>query len=176
LGDPRFTQALIDAVKRGVHVSIMIDQKSNVLASLNRGTCDQILRATGAPSNLDIFLNPNTLHSKLMVIDREIVALGSANFTQISHGVYEEVDCFCRDIALAQQTEALFAEHARGCVKAGKRLRYNRLSWRIEGAIVAYQARKVRRTQQPETRDLRATVTPELATDGKSVGLSLQQG
>ncbi|MEZ4272339.1 MAG: phosphatidylserine/phosphatidylglycerophosphate/cardiolipin synthase family protein [Myxococcota bacterium] len=77
LGDPRFTDALVRAVHRGVEVTLITASKANVLADMNRGTCNQLLRLTRGAANLRIALHPRMVHSKVTIIDRKIVEIGS---------------------------------------------------------------------------------------------------
>jgi cardiolipin synthase A/B len=106
LGDHKCTDALVEAVNRGVNVTLLTSARANIVGDLNLYTCDQILRRTGSASNLRIILHPRMVHGKAMVIDGAAVDLGSTNFTPLSHGAYEEVDLFCRDRGLAESVEA----------------------------------------------------------------------
>ena len=54
LSDRRFTAALARAVQRGVAVNLVTADRSDVLANVNRATCDALMRLTGAPANLTI--------------------------------------------------------------------------------------------------------------------------
>ncbi|MCG8556670.1 MAG: phosphatidylserine/phosphatidylglycerophosphate/cardiolipin synthase family protein [Proteobacteria bacterium] len=145
LGDRRFTEALIRAVARGVQVKLLAPERANVLASLNRACCDEILRRTGAPRNLRILLHPRMVHGKVMVVDHAIVEIGSANFTPISHGTYEEVDLYLRDHEFARIVEAAIERHSAGAAVYGARIPYNRVYQLFERSIVAYQARNGQR-------------------------------
>ena len=97
LGDPTATDALVDAVKRGVSVTLLTAARANVGGDLNLAACAELLRRTGSPDNLRLVLHPSMVHGKAIVGDGEWVDLGSTNFTRLSHGGYEEVDVFCRD-------------------------------------------------------------------------------
>ena len=58
MGDPRITDALCDAVTRGVSLTLLTSQRANIIADLNLRTCDDLLRRTGAPPHLRIVLSP----------------------------------------------------------------------------------------------------------------------
>jgi len=141
--DRRFTAALARAVQRGVKVTLVTADQADVLANINRATCDMLMRLTGAPQNLTIVLLPRMVHSKVVVIDHRFSDVGSANFTSLSHGVYDEINVYadCEPFA-----RALEAEIARHCDDGGEivdsRLRYRRVYSVTERAIIAYQSRR----------------------------------
>lgn len=140
LGDPRFTAALVRAVKRGVDV-LLHTSKSDVLGDLNLATCNALRRRTGAPDNLTIVLHPHMVHTKAVVVDSQISDVGSANFTPLSHGVYDEINLFARSIEFARRLEAAIQDEcADGQVVTG-RVRVRPLRSAVERVIVAYQAR-----------------------------------
>lgn len=143
LGDRRFTAALARAVQRGVHVKLVTADQADVLGATNRATCDMLRRLTGAPENLTIVLLPRMVHSKVVVIDHRWADVGSANFTALSHGVYDEINLYADSPAFARALEAEIEVHCQD----GGRVVDQKLTWRraysgIERAIVAYQARR----------------------------------
>jgi cardiolipin synthase len=143
LGDRRFTQAMIAAIQRGVDVTLITAAHADVLGHLNLSTLDKLLRTTGAPPNLTIVLLPRMVHSKMVVIDHRICDIGSANFTPLSHGVYEEINLYVDDARFAGALEAAAARHCEeGVVVERSRLGYRRIQSSVERAIVAYQSRK----------------------------------
>jgi cardiolipin synthase len=142
-GDRRFTAALARAVQRGVHVTVVTADRSDVLANINRATCDTLMQVTGAPENLMIVLLPRMVHSKVVVIDHRWCDVGSANFTSLSHGVYDEINLYADSAPFAC---ALEAEIERHCADGG-RVVDQKLTWKrafsgLEAAIVAYQSRR----------------------------------
>lgn len=141
LGDPRFTKALIGAVNRGVAVTLVTGRDVNVLRSLGRATLAKILKSTGAPEHLCIILHPRMVHAKMVVVDGRYSDVGSANFTKLSHGVYDEVNVYIDDEELAQAlTEHAFSHREDGEVVQGP-LSYKKWVSQVERATVAYQSR-----------------------------------
>jgi cardiolipin synthase len=143
LGDQRFTAALARAVQRGVHVKLVTADQADVLGATNRATCDMLRRLTGAPENLTIVLLPRMVHSKAVVIDHRWADVGSANFTALSHGVYDEINLYADSPPFARALEAEIEMH---CADGG-RVVDQKLTWRraysgIERAIVSFQARR----------------------------------
>ena len=140
--DRRFTAALARAVERGLEVKVVIADQADVLANINRAECDALMRMTGAPENLTIVLVPRMVHSKVVVIDHRFSDVGSANFTALSHGVYDEINLYADSERLALALEPFFARPGHPAPIAEQRLRYRRMYSGVERAIIAYQSRR----------------------------------
>ncbi|MCG8423725.1 MAG: phosphatidylserine/phosphatidylglycerophosphate/cardiolipin synthase family protein [Proteobacteria bacterium] len=149
LGDPRFTNVLLRAIKRGVEVTLVTAAQADVLGNLNRATCDKLLRRTGAPKNLTIAFLPRMVHSKIVVVDGSICDVGSANFTPLSHGVYDEINLYGVDRNLARDLEDVVDGHCEEGEVVEGRIGYRRLHSHVERAIVAYQSRRGGRLRRP---------------------------
>ena len=142
LGDRRFTAALARAVQRGIEVKLVTADHADVLANINRATCDALMRVTGAPDNLSVVLLPRMVHSKAVIIDHRFVDVGSANFTSLSHGVYDEINLFADNERFARDLEAEIDRHCENGLVAGERLKHSRMYSGVERAIIAYQSRR----------------------------------
>ena len=142
MGDRRFTAALLRAIERGVRVKLVTAAMADVLGNLNRATCDTLLRRTGAPENLTIVLLPRMVHSKIVVVDGRVCDIGSANFTPLSHGVYDEINLYAINEAFARELESAVDIHAQEGQVVEGRLGYRRLHSQVERAVVAYQSRR----------------------------------
>jgi phosphatidylserine/phosphatidylglycerophosphate/cardiolipin synthase-like enzyme len=140
--DRRFTAALARAVQRGVEVKVVIAELSDVLGNINRATCDTLMRLTGAPQNLTFVLVPRMVHSKVVVIDHRWSDVGSANFTPLSHGVYDEINLYADCEPFARALEAEIMSHCQEGTIATSRLTYRKFHSGIERAIIAYQSRR----------------------------------
>lgn len=140
--DNRFTAALARAVGRGIEVKLVTADRSDVLANTNRASCDALMRLTGAPKNLTIVLLPRMVHSKVVVIDHRWSDVGSANFTSLSHGVYDEINLYADCEGFARALEAEIESHCSDGAIAASRLRYRRMYSGVERAIIAYQSRR----------------------------------
>lgn len=140
--DSRFTAALARAVQRGIEVKLVTADRSDVLANTNRASCDALMRLTGAPKNLTIVLLPRMVHSKVVVIDHRWSDVGSANFTSLSHGVYDEINLYADCEGFARALEAEIEAHCADGAIAASRLRYRRMYSGVERAIIAYQSRR----------------------------------
>ena len=142
MNDRRFTAALARAVQRGIEVKLVTADQADVIANLNRYTCNALMRLTGAPENLTIVLLPRMVHSKVVVIDHRFCDVGSANFTSLSHGVYDEINLFADSESFARAIEAEIEDHCANGRIADSRLTYRKLYSGLERAIIAYQSRK----------------------------------
>jgi cardiolipin synthase A/B len=160
LGDRRYTQALIRAVRRGVDVTLVTAAQAEVLGDLGRATCNRILRATRAPENLRIIHMPRMVHAKVVVRDHRYADIGSANFTPLSHGVYDEINIHIDDPRFASQLEATIHDHCAEGEVVGPRVRYRRLHFHVERAILAYQGRRAGRLIRTRKQLARASVVP----------------
>jgi len=142
-GDRRFTAALARAVQRGIHVKLVTADQADVLGATNRAALDMLRRLTGAPDNLEIVLLPRMVHSKVVVIDHRWCDVGSANFTPLSHGVYDEINLYADSPQFARELETEIDRH---CEDGGRivdqKLRWRRAYSSFERAIMAYQARR----------------------------------
>lgn len=142
LGDRRFTAALGRAVQRGVDVTLVTAERADVLGHTNRATCDALMRLSGAAAHLKVVLLPRMVHSKVVVIDHRFADVGSANFTALSHGVYDEINLFADSAPFAQGLEAEIARHCEAGAVVDQKIGYRKMFSGIERAIVAYQARR----------------------------------
>ncbi|HVV88280.1 MAG TPA: phosphatidylserine/phosphatidylglycerophosphate/cardiolipin synthase family protein [Kofleriaceae bacterium] len=142
LGDRRYTYAMARAASRGVDVTLVTAGRADVLGNVNRATCELIRKLTGAPPNLTIVHVPRMVHSKAVVIDHRVVDVGSANFTPLSHGVYDEINLYADHQGFAQALEAEIARHASEGVVVDDKVRYRPLRSGIEKMVVAFQSRK----------------------------------
>ena len=152
LGDDRCTDALVAAVDRGVRVTLLTSSYANIIGDLNLGTCDRILRRTGAPERLAIYLHPGMVHGKAMVVDGKVVQIGSSNFTPLSHAAYGEVDIVSRDPELARAVESAIERQIGEARRVGPRVPYRWPYFYVETGVLAYQSRKA---SHPEDSPLR---------------------
>jgi len=94
-----------------------------------------------------VLLHPRMVHGKAIVVDGERVDIGSANFTPLSHGGYEEVDLYSRDARFARAVEQAIERDGEDGLLAEPRLTYRRRYVIGERAVAAFQARARRRSR-----------------------------
>jgi cardiolipin synthase len=146
LGDRACALALVDAVNRGVAVTLLTSARANVLGDLNLRTCHDILGRTRNAENLRVFLHPRMVHGKAIVVDGQRVDIGSANFTRLSHGGYEEVNLYCQDPAFARSVEAAIEAEILISQPARHPVPHSPVNALVERAISAYQAARKKHT------------------------------
>jgi cardiolipin synthase len=151
-GDPRCTDALVEAVKRGVLVTLLTSARANIIADLNLSVCDELLRRTRNAENLRIFLHPRMVHGKAIAIDGQRVLIGSTNFTILSHGSYEEVDLYCRDSSVARAVEVAIGKDIEDASPAPFPIPHRRLYALVERGIVSRQASRSRKAVEAQSR------------------------
>lgn len=142
LGDVRFTRALARAVARGVQLTLVTAERADVLGNVNRATCERLRKLTGAPDHLRIVFLPRMVHSKVVVIDHRYVDVGSANFTRLSHGVYDEINLYADAAPFALALEDEIARHAEHGEVVSGRILGRPVRTQIEKAVVAFQSRR----------------------------------
>ncbi len=147
LGDAAATDALCQAIARGVQVTLLTAARADVNGDLNRYTCAKILRQTGAPANFRLILHPTMVHGKAIVGDGAWVDLGSTNFTQLSHDGYEELDLFSRQRVFARAVEQAIEREIGATPPARLPLEYRlgRLGWELFITAVETRLPKSRR-------------------------------
>lgn len=131
-GDPAFSDALCDAVGRGVATTIVAARRAGKLRWYNPQVFNALRRRTGAPPHLRIALHPRIVHSKLVVVDGERVDLGSANFTRLSHEGYGETNLHLRDPVVARALARIIEAHAAEARIARRRIRHSKVRARLE--------------------------------------------
>jgi len=141
LGDPVCTDALVAAVQRGVHVTLLTAARANIIGDLNLWTCAQLLQRTRSADNLRIVLHPRMVHGKAIVGDGAWVDIGSTNFTPPSHGGYEEVDLYCRDAGFAQKVEQAIERDIQDGTRASLPIRYRSLYVVVERLLSTVHGR-----------------------------------
>jgi phosphatidylserine/phosphatidylglycerophosphate/cardiolipin synthase-like enzyme len=78
----------------------------------------------------------------VVVIDHRFSDVGSANFTSLSHGVYDEINLYADSESFARALEAEIERHCQDAQIAEQPLRYRRMYSGMERAIIAYQSRR----------------------------------
>ena len=78
----------------------------------------------------------------LSISARRWVDIGSANFTPLSHGVYDEINLDADHEGFALALEAEISRHAAEGVIVDDKVGYRRFRSGVEKMLVAYQSRK----------------------------------
>ena len=90
---PRFLEAITDAHRRGVRITIVIPENANFQNDSNRRTVKKLLQATNGQAQ--IYLSPKMLHTKLLMNERYI-SFGSTNITKKAFKQLDELNLFVK--------------------------------------------------------------------------------
>src|ERR1041384_1370569 len=117
--DDVMTEALLRAIKRGVHVIVLAPGKidSQITYTVSRGHYGDLLEGGAEIYEYQAAL----LHAKTMVVDSVWATIGSTNFDNRSFALNQEVNLTVYDGALARRLEAIFQED----LKRAKKITYD---------------------------------------------------
>ena len=85
--------AVIDIASRGIRVTMLFSKEANIGNDINYRSLFRICKR----AEIAVYLSDKMIHSKLMVIDDEIVILGSANISVFSMQKGVELDIVVKD-------------------------------------------------------------------------------
>lgn len=111
----RITDALVEAHKRGVKVEVILDRGR----AEKHGTQAKVLVGNGVPTLIDD--RHTTAHSKVIIIDGQVVITGSFNFTEQAEKENLENLLVIRDKAVAEKFVANWKDHREHSVHYGKK-------------------------------------------------------
>lgn len=109
---PLIIRSLLRAVRRGVHVRLLLPARSDVplMLLLGRSSYATLLRG-----GVEIFeLEREILHAKVMLIDAERTVIGSANLDQRSFHRNFEINCLVDNVKFGGQIRSLLLEEIAG--------------------------------------------------------------
>ncbi len=96
-------KSLMDAARRGVEVNIYLPKKSDIgLVDILR---NKYLGPLARKGIRFLFYEPNNLHAKLFLVDKQVFAIGSANFDYRSFRYMFEIMLFGSDKKIAEQVD-----------------------------------------------------------------------
>jgi cardiolipin synthase A/B len=111
--------ALTSTALRGVDVRVMVPKASDsrIVSAAARSYFEELLAA-----GVRVFeYQPRMLHSKSMLVDDDVVMIGSANFDNRSFRLNFELSLLLRDAALAAELEAVWRTDEREAREVGPR-------------------------------------------------------
>ncbi len=88
IGDPDISAKICEVAARGVEVTMLFSREANIGNDINYKSMHELYQG----ANIDAYLTDKMIHSKLMLVDRRIVIMGSANFSVFSMQKAEELD------------------------------------------------------------------------------------
>lgn len=117
--DEMTRNALIDAIKRGVRVQIILPGENidtETVRSSSRGMWGELLQAGAEISEYQ----PTMYHCKVMIVDSLLVSVGSTNFDDRSFQMNDEANLNIYDAGFARQQIAIFEQD----LKKARRITY----------------------------------------------------
>lgn len=133
-----FIEAILNAVNRGVNVTITIPKSANFQSDLNMKTVKELLKKSGGKIN--VYLSPKMVHTKL-VMNEKIISLGSCNINKKAFNQLDELNLFVERNEENKQFEIDLLNSLRKnkaiCEKASlKDIKYSKLRAFIEGFLM----------------------------------------
>jgi cardiolipin synthase len=117
--DEMTRNALIDAMKRGVRLQIILPGENidaETVRSSSRGMWGELLQAGAEISEYQ----PTMFHCKVMIVDALLVSVGSTNFDDRSFQMNDEANLNIYDAGFARQQIAIFEQD----LKKARRITY----------------------------------------------------
>jgi cardiolipin synthase len=134
----RFRRALLNAARRGVAVTLLLQGKSDHLLQhyASRALYRSLLRA-----GIRIFeYLPSMLHAKVAVFDRRVATVGSSNIDPLSLGLAREANVFVDDAAFAAELRLSLHDALENRARPVARTYWRRLRWGLKVRIwLAYR-------------------------------------
>jgi cardiolipin synthase len=124
--------ALTSAALRGLDVRLLVPRRgdSRVVSAAARSYYDELLGA-----GVRVFeYQPRMLHSKALLVDADLVLIGSANFDNRSFRLNFELSVLLRDPELAAEVEAVYLTDLREAKEVTKDRKRLGLAWRLAEA------------------------------------------
>ncbi len=93
IGDPDVSRKIVEASQRGIWVTMLFSKAANIGNDINYRSLLRICRQ----ANIEVYLSEKMIHSKLLLVDDELVILGSANTSVFSMQRADEMDVVVKD-------------------------------------------------------------------------------
>ncbi len=133
---PAFMEAITDAYRRGVAVTVLVPERANYQSDTNRKTMKKLLKMTD--NGITVYFSPKMVHTKL-VANEKWVSFGSTNITKKAFAQLSELNLFLpRGRETAEQLMQSVRENQAfsRLVTNWQEVRYNHpLAW-LEGFLV----------------------------------------
>lgn len=134
---PKFMDAIINAHKRGVKISILIPENANYQSDTNRKTVKKLMKESN--NDIELYFSPKMLHTKLVIAD-DVISFGSTNITKKAFNQLSELNL------TVIKDDSVFVERLLSSIKENislskkitsySEIRYNRFYTLIEGMLV----------------------------------------
>ena len=134
---PQFLDAITDAHRRGVRVTVVIPEQANYQNDSNRRAVRTLMKKTD--DGIFLYFTPKMAHTKL-VANEKWISLGSTKITKKAFGQLDELNLFVKRNASAF-CDAIFKSMAENeaqakCILTHKEISYRRVLACLEGFVV----------------------------------------
>lgn len=103
IGDEDISQAITEATKRGVAVSLYLPEKANLQNDLNHRHLKHLMMSCN--NQINTYLCKDMIHGKLLWFDEDIVTFGSTNLNKQAMSVLQELNVIYSAAAFGQQDQ-----------------------------------------------------------------------
>ncbi len=114
LGDPEFSDALVEAAARGIHITILFSREANIGNDVNYWAIHDLY--SRAP--VEVYLTDTMIHAKLLLFDDELVFTGSCNMNIFSLQKAAELNLLIQnEPVIIENIKSLIAKRVASSVK-----------------------------------------------------------
>ncbi|MDG2486958.1 MAG: phosphatidylserine/phosphatidylglycerophosphate/cardiolipin synthase family protein [Roseibacillus sp.] len=114
LGDPEFSDALVEAATRGIHITILFSREANIGNDVNYWAIHDLY--SRAP--VEVYLTDTMIHAKLLLFDDELVFTGSCNMNIFSLQKAAELNLLIQnEPVIIENIKSLIAKRVASSVK-----------------------------------------------------------
>ena len=92
IGDPDVSRKIVEVANGGLSVTMLFSERANIGNDVNYRALHRLYRKAA----IDVYISARMIHAKMMMIDEEIVILGSANTSVFSMQKASELDVIVR--------------------------------------------------------------------------------
>ena len=114
LGDPEFSDALVEAAARGIHITILFSREANIGNDVNYWAIHDLY----SRASVEVYLTDTMIHAKLLLFDDELVFTGSCNMNIFSLQKAAELNLLIQnEPVIIENIKSLIAKRVASSVK-----------------------------------------------------------
>ena len=137
IGDKDIHNKIIETVNRGIKVNIILPAKANLQNDFNYKLLKKLI--TGTNGKINIYLSPDMIHAKLILVDNKVLTIGSSNLNSLSMSKLFELNTLIKledNIFRKELINSIISQiNISKKINHSSDLYYNKLKAFIEGVI-----------------------------------------
>ena len=137
IGDKDIHNKIIETVNRGIKVNIILPAKANLQNDFNYKLLKKLI--TGTNGKINIYLSPEMIHAKLILVDNKLLTIGSSNLNSLSMSKLFELNTLIKledNIFRKELINSIISQiNISKKINHSSDLYYNKLKAFIEGVI-----------------------------------------